>query len=94
MTIGSDKIRDRRKTPQFSALLSLRTDFVMPDPSSSRVYFEGSSPILRVEDMKAALAFYVDKLGFQKLRPSVFSSVALGVNLLLLVFFLRLPPEA
>jgi len=37
----------------------------MPDPSSSRVYFEGSSPILRVEDMKAALAFYVDKLGFQ-----------------------------
>jgi uncharacterized glyoxalase superfamily protein PhnB len=37
----------------------------MPDPSSSRVYFEGSSPILRVEDMKAAVAFYVDKLGFQ-----------------------------
>jgi catechol 2,3-dioxygenase-like lactoylglutathione lyase family enzyme len=29
------------------------------------VYFEGSSPILRVEDMKAAVAFYVDKLGFQ-----------------------------
>jgi predicted enzyme related to lactoylglutathione lyase len=32
---------------------------------SSRVYFEGSAPILRVEDMKAALAFYVEKLGFQ-----------------------------
>jgi len=37
----------------------------MPDPVSSHVYFEGSSPILRVEDMKAALAFYVGKLGFQ-----------------------------
>jgi predicted enzyme related to lactoylglutathione lyase len=32
--------------------------------NSSRVYFEGSAPILRVEDMKTALAFYVDKLGF------------------------------
>jgi len=51
--------------PNFSALLSLRTDLVMPDPNSSRVYFENSQPILRVEDMKAALAFYVDKLGFQ-----------------------------
>ena len=29
------------------------------------VHFENSQPILRVEDMKAALAFYVDKLGFQ-----------------------------
>src|SRR5262250_211098 len=37
----------------------------MTDPCSSRVYFESSTPILRVEDMKAALAFYVDKLGFQ-----------------------------
>ena len=37
----------------------------MPDPNPSRVYFEGSQPILRVDDMKAALAFYVDKLGFQ-----------------------------
>ena len=37
----------------------------MPDATASRVYFESSSPILRVEDMKAALAFYVDKLGFQ-----------------------------
>lgn len=37
----------------------------MTDPNSSRVYFEGSAPILRVENMKAALAFYVDKLGFQ-----------------------------
>ena len=31
----------------------------------SGIYFEGGTPILRVEDMKAALAFYVDKLGFQ-----------------------------
>jgi len=37
----------------------------MPDEASSGVYFENSAPILRVEDMKAALAFYVDKLGFQ-----------------------------
>ena len=37
----------------------------MSNPNSSRVYFEGSTPILRVEDMKAALAFYVDRLGFQ-----------------------------
>lgn len=37
----------------------------MPDPTPSRVYFENSAPILRVEDMKAALAFYVGKLGFR-----------------------------
>jgi len=37
----------------------------MGDPKSSRVYFEGSTPILRVENMKTALTFYVDKLGFQ-----------------------------
>ncbi len=37
----------------------------MTVPSSPRVYFEGSTPILRVENMKTALAFYVDKLGFQ-----------------------------
>lgn len=37
----------------------------MTDASSSSVYFENSAPILRVEDMKAALAFYVDKLGFR-----------------------------
>jgi uncharacterized glyoxalase superfamily protein PhnB len=37
----------------------------MTSPNSSRVYFEGSAPILRVEDMRTALAFYVEKLGFQ-----------------------------
>jgi len=37
----------------------------MTDPTPSRVYFENSHPILRVGDMKTALAFYVDKLGFQ-----------------------------
>ena len=30
----------------------------------SRVVFEGSQPILRVDDMKTSLDFYVDKLGF------------------------------
>jgi len=37
----------------------------MPDPGPSRVHFEGSSPILRVENMQTALAFYIGKLGFQ-----------------------------
>jgi uncharacterized glyoxalase superfamily protein PhnB len=37
----------------------------MGAPNSPRVYFENSAPILRVENMKTALAFYVDKLGFQ-----------------------------
>src|SRR5438046_7125927 len=30
----------------------------------SRIYYEGSQPILRVENMEAALRFYVDVLGF------------------------------
>ena len=29
------------------------------------MHFENSQPILRVEDMRAALAFYVDGLGFR-----------------------------
>ncbi|HET9839505.1 MAG TPA: glyoxalase superfamily protein [Candidatus Angelobacter sp.] len=29
------------------------------------IYFENSAPILRVEDMKRSLEFYVDKLGFK-----------------------------
>ena len=37
----------------------------MPNPTPSPTYFENSQPILRVEDMKTAVAFYVDKLGFQ-----------------------------
>jgi catechol 2,3-dioxygenase-like lactoylglutathione lyase family enzyme len=32
--------------------------------SRPRVHFEHAEPILRVEDMDAALRFYVDKLGF------------------------------
>jgi len=36
----------------------------MSDSSGPRVYFENSAPILRVEDMKVAVSFYVDKLGF------------------------------
>src|ERR1700675_40192 len=31
----------------------------------SRVYFENSQAILRVEDMRTALRFYVDLLGFE-----------------------------
>ena len=34
-------------------------------PSQERVHFEGSQPILRVENMQASLRFYVDLLGFQ-----------------------------
>jgi predicted enzyme related to lactoylglutathione lyase len=37
----------------------------MNDPQNSRVFFEGSQPILRVEDMNASLHFYVDLLGFK-----------------------------
>ena len=32
--------------------------------TTERVRFENSAPILRVENMKAALTFYVDALGF------------------------------
>jgi predicted enzyme related to lactoylglutathione lyase len=35
---------------------------------STRVRFEGSDPILRVEDMQVALQFYVDKLGFRNVH--------------------------
>src|SRR5215475_1570489 len=38
----------------------------MTEASSERVKFEGSQPILRVEDMKRAVEFYVGKLGFAK----------------------------
>ena len=34
-------------------------------PSQDRVHFEGSQPILRVENMQASLRFYVGLLGFQ-----------------------------
>lgn len=37
----------------------------MTDTKPSSVYFENSAPILRVDDMKAALDFYVEKLGFR-----------------------------
>ena len=33
-----------------------------------RVYFEGSQPILRVEDMNRAIEFYVEKLGFKSAK--------------------------
>ena len=37
----------------------------MEDASPERVRFEGSAPILRVENMAAGLKFYVDVLGFE-----------------------------
>jgi predicted enzyme related to lactoylglutathione lyase len=37
----------------------------MSDSQQGRVGFEGSQPILRVEDMQASLHFYVDLLGFK-----------------------------
>ena len=36
----------------------------------TRVRFEGSQPILRVENMQASLHFYVDKLGFKNVEWS------------------------
>lgn len=37
----------------------------MTSPGPAKLYFENSSPILRVEDMDRSLQFYVDKLGFK-----------------------------
>jgi catechol 2,3-dioxygenase-like lactoylglutathione lyase family enzyme len=37
----------------------------MNSTKSSRVYYEGSQPILRVESMEASLHFYVGVLGFK-----------------------------
>lgn len=40
----------------------------MEDANQGRVRFEGSQPILRVENMQASLQFYVDLLGFKNAR--------------------------
>jgi predicted enzyme related to lactoylglutathione lyase len=40
----------------------------MQDPKQTPVFFEGSQPILRVEDMNASLHFYVDQLGFKNVH--------------------------
>lgn len=37
----------------------------MSDSKSARVYYEGSQPILRVENMESSLRFYVGVLGFK-----------------------------
>ncbi|MBZ5683021.1 MAG: VOC family protein [Acidobacteriia bacterium] len=37
----------------------------MAETSQTRVRFEGSQPILRVENMAASLRFYVDIMGFK-----------------------------
>ncbi|MGA2415115.1 MAG: glyoxalase superfamily protein [Candidatus Sulfotelmatobacter sp.] len=37
----------------------------MHNAQSSSVFFEGSQPILRVEDMNVSLHFYVELLGFK-----------------------------
>jgi catechol 2,3-dioxygenase-like lactoylglutathione lyase family enzyme len=41
------------------------SDTRMGAASQPRVRFEGSQPILRVENMQASLRFYVDTLGFE-----------------------------
>lgn len=37
----------------------------MAEANDGRVHFEGSQPIFRVEEMKRALQFYVEKLAFE-----------------------------
>ena len=37
----------------------------MSGAARSEIYYENSQPILRVENMEAALRFYVDVLGFR-----------------------------
>jgi len=37
-------------------------------PATDRVHFEGSQPILRVENMQTSLHFYVDLLGFKNVH--------------------------
>jgi uncharacterized glyoxalase superfamily protein PhnB len=37
----------------------------MKSDNPARVHFEGTQPILRVENMKVSLQFYVDVLGFE-----------------------------
>jgi len=37
----------------------------MENTCQAPVYFEGSAPVLRVENMAASLRFYVDVLGFE-----------------------------
>jgi len=37
----------------------------MNDVKEAPVFFEGSQPILRIEDMNVSLRFYVDLLGFK-----------------------------
>jgi predicted enzyme related to lactoylglutathione lyase len=45
--------------------LALKEVHYMAETNPTRVRFEGSQPILRVEDMAASLRFYVDILGFK-----------------------------
>jgi predicted enzyme related to lactoylglutathione lyase len=40
----------------------------MQDEKPSPVFFEGSQPILRVEDMNVSLRFYVEQLGFKNVH--------------------------
>lgn len=50
----------------------------MGDGNENRVRFEGSQPILRVENMEASLRFYVGQLGFQNVSwgTNEFTSVS------------------
>ncbi|HXC43203.1 MAG TPA: VOC family protein [Candidatus Dormibacteraeota bacterium] len=40
----------------------------MADPNPTGIHFEGSQPILRVEDMQASLHFYLNLLGFRNVH--------------------------
>lgn len=52
----------------------------MANPSTDAVEFEGSDPILRVDDMQTSLAFYVGLLGFENAEwgDDEFTSIARG----------------
>ena len=50
----------------------------MANTQPSRTRFEGSQPILRVENMQASMHFYVDQLGFENVSwgTAEFTSVS------------------
>lgn len=60
ITFGACSSRARR------IVLAFRRVFIaMSNSGPAPVRFEGSQPILRVEDMAASVHFYVDLLGFK-----------------------------
>ncbi len=60
---------------------AMKGEFVMDERSKKSVVgFEGVTPILRVENLKASVEYYVSKLGFKKdwEGPGPFTSVSRG----------------